>query len=278
MTYSPFPPVFAAPGAGVPADTLQVGGSDGTDIRSLLTDTSGRILIQQPDQVLQATVAVTPAATAVTKTNTATVNGLGVAVTIANTDTAPYTANVCVKVVNSTSGMEAHWQSCGLVSNGSSVTLYFNLPVAIGDSIVVSIISPSTQASTKTNLTAVVTALPMAVNLRPDGRGAPLGSQFGFYGNNGSGVATTIQAAVGASWRILVKWATILSQGATGNGEIYLYDGTTQWVIVQATGAAGFSLAPPDGILSLPNASITGYNFTNTVYSSGQIMYDIVPL
>ena len=286
MSYSPFPPAFTTPGAGNPTDLIVVGGSDGTDARSLLTDSSGRVLIQQPDQVLQATVAVTPAATAVTKTNTATVNGLGVAVTIANSDTSPYTANVSVKVVNATTGVHSHWQSCGLLWNGSDATLFFNLPIAISDSIVVSITSPSTQTASKTNLTAIVTALPMAVSLRSDGRGMPLSSQF--VENQFSTSGGTLISAPASGFRLLISSALIIP----GSGSIVpttFVSGTVNGSAVNliAGVSPANSIGPPvtlpapgGGVLLDPATSlqVPAFSLTSpTLFPYAFASYDVVP-
>ena len=289
MSYSPFPPAFTTPGAGNPTDLIVVGGSDGTDARSLRTDTSGRILVQQPDQVLQATVAVTPAATAVTKTNTATVNGLGVAVTIANIDTAQYTANVSVKVVNATTGVYAHWQSCGLLWNGSDVTLFFNLPIAISDSIVISVISPATQTTNKTNVTAVVTALPMAVNLRPDGRSMPLLSQQsrGFANPATANSLITLIAAPAAGFRILLGGAILSAVGSASGPSLPRLGGTLNGASsdVMSLFLPGSSSVEQSDVLAFPQGIL--FDPATLVYYAADItgtsvvvvaLYDVVPL
>ena len=67
MSYNPFPPANAANGGAVPAQTLLVGGSDGTDIRSLATDTGGQVKV-----LVENTPAVTLASTTITGSVTVT--------------------------------------------------------------------------------------------------------------------------------------------------------------------------------------------------------------
>lgn len=50
MSYSPFPAAYTTTGSATPSSTLQVGGSDGTDLRVLLTSTTGQVHVLADNQ------------------------------------------------------------------------------------------------------------------------------------------------------------------------------------------------------------------------------------
>jgi hypothetical protein len=223
------------------------------------------------------TTAVSVTTTAVSTSSTATMAGECVIVTVGNIDTGPFAANASVRVRNTTNKITTGWQSCGLLAPTQVATQYHDIPVASGDTVVVDIIAPATLTAAKTTIAAVLTTTAMHPLLRSDGRGMPLGAQVAAYASASVGGVTMVPS-VGAGFMILVQAMTLLGQASTANGELYFDNGSIQTILLQVTGDSASSLSPPGGILSLPNSYLTGYNFTNTVYSSGQVFYDIVPV
>ena len=276
MSYSPFPPAFAAPGAGTPTDALLQGGSDGTDIRALLVDTTGRLMTQRPNNALFGTTAISVTTTAHSISSTAAANGACVVVTVGNiAASAQFAGNVSVRVRNTTTGVHTGWQSAGLLFVGQEATQYHNLPVTGGDTVVVDTIAPTTITASKTTIAAVLSPLTTPSTMRSDGRGMPLGSQA-VQANPTNAIQTPI-GAPGAGFRILVATMQLNPQGSV-LGQI---QGTVNGSAVPLTGAAQASLfvviPATQGILLDPNTAVTVQSFS-TSQVNAFITYDIVPL
>ena len=219
-----------AAGSAVSGDPVQVAGTDGTDVRGLKTDTSGRLYIQEPNNVLLATTAVSVTSTVTSESETAGVNGQCVVVSVSCVTAKTMAYPVAVRVRDTTNGIITGWQICPIqVAGGSASQLYFNLPVTNGDTVVIDLIAQGTVGSGSTNVTAVLSPLAVPTALRSDGRSLPLNTQ-GIQNTAGSG-GTTLVAAV-ANWRPLVGMAFIAVFSTPAAGLAY----------VNATVGGGFTL------------------------------------
>ena len=338
MSYNPFPPANAANGGAVPAQTLLVGGSDGTDIRSLATDTggqvkvlventpavtlasttitgtvtvvgdaangapvagnpvlvagsdgtdarslstdaSGRLFIQEPNNVLLATTAESITSTVTSLSETAGVTGRCVVVTIKNIDTSqmPYTCSVRVR--NTTNGITGNWQSVGLLQAAAYGTLYFNLPVTNGDTVVIDVIAPGSLVASKTDVTVVLVPLEIATLLRPDGRGMPLGAYV--KESSVTSADVTAQAAV-TGWQILVSSliiAIVGTQAATIGYDTLTINGTsTPFALISGAVAGTLNAVYPQGLLGDPTTALTFKSGGAVSYTSYNVaVYDLVP-
>jgi hypothetical protein len=256
----------------------------------MATDAVGRQVVQQPNNALFGTTAVSVTTTAVSTSSTAAANGQCVVVTVGNiAATAQFAANASVRVRNTTTAITTGWQSAGLLFVGQIATLYFNLPVTNGDTVVVDIIAPATITATKTTIAAVLSPLTIPTPLRPDGRSLPLGSQV-FYAAQEAAGTPSLVGTPGAGFRILMG-ASFLFGGSATTGPLTVtlsatINGTAGVVNVVQSPTASIGppsvVAPPAGVLCDPNTAVTANISAFTggvqVYDWCMVFYDIVPL
>jgi hypothetical protein len=219
------------------------------------------------------TTAVSVTTTAVSTSSTASIAGECVVVTVGNiAATAQFAANASVRVRNTTSGITTGWQSCGLLFVGQIATLYHNIPVANGDTVVVDIIAPATITASKTTIAAVLTTTASSVVLRSDGRSLPLSSQV--VAQAVASGTVTLVAAPPAGFRIL---AGAFDSAVNGSAGIGTFNVTINGVAVSFyTGLSSSDNIGAAGLLLDPATTITISFITGTL--GAEAFYDIVPL
>jgi hypothetical protein len=283
-----------ASGSGVAGAPVLIGGSDGTDARTLNTDTLGNLSVVNPlSQLLAANTNVTPSSTVSSESGTAGVSGACVAVTVACTlgSTSQNPDNVIVRVRDTTTGIIGPWQSAGLLWGTQSSTLYFNIPVFKGDTVVIDIIAPAGSfTAAKNNFSAVILGEPVPVELRSDGRGLPIGSQVVSIEISAS-AGGTILAAPAAGFRFLLSSIAMTGAAVTAGTEDFQARATVNGTVTPLLNAASTgtsvstispaaSLTSPSGILCDPATAITsnatgGSDVTDPWFT---VVYDIVPI
>ena len=253
-------------------DPVLVAGSDGTDVRTLATDTSGRLQIQQPNNVLLATTAVSVTSTVTSESETATVNGQCVVVTISCVTAKTMAYPVAVRVRDTSNGIITGWQLSPIqLAGGSGTVLYFNLPVTNGDTVVIDLIAQGTVGSASTNVAAVLSPLAIPTHLRPDGRSMPLATQ-GAYTNSTSN--TTLVGAV-SGWRALVATMTLSEAAGLLLIEVTMA-GSVVGVFETAGDTAAFATLPAAGLLCDTDTAVS-YLVSAPTNPLGGVTYDLVP-
>lgn len=271
MAYQPFPPVNAAPGSAIPTQGLLLGGSDGTDLRAVLVDTAGRPLIQQPNNVLLATANQSLTTTTTSTSETASATGRCVVVTVENIDTSQMAHTCSVRVRDTTNGIVTGWQTVGMLFNGEYGTLYFNLPVTNGDTVVIDTVASGTLTASKTAVTAVLSPLEIATQLTPNGRGLPVGSNVISSVFNS---AANLVAAPASGFRIMLK--ELLVAGATTSADAFPSATVNGNASTYINGCVGESFSFFQGALLCDPATAIANGWSGgTVVCSG--LYDIVP-
>lgn len=288
MSVGQFPqPAVGTPGAASPPQGLLVGGSDGTNLRAALVDTSGRPVVQEPNNNLLAPTTESITTTVTSITETAAAHGRCVVVTLKNANASTAWAFVpCVRIRNTTNGMSTNWQTAGFVSATNYAQLYFNVPVTNGDSVVIDIIAPGTVGASAVSVAAVLSPLEMgSVPLRADGRSYPVGSyavSWDGAGNNGTRIS-----APGVGWKILVHSVTPPSEFNNASSHAYALQATLNGatinlcpVVAPAANVVGTAWAflPVGGILLDANTAVSVGTSTGTTNGlAGLIFYDVVP-
>lgn len=277
-----------AAGSGISGDPVQIAGSDGTDVRRITTDTLGNVsVITTMSQLLAANTNVTPSTSVSSESATAGVSGACVAVTVACTlgSTSQNPGNIVVRVRDTTTGIIGPWQSVGLLWGTQSTTLFFNIPIFKGDTVVIDIIAPAGSfTAAKNNFSAVVLGEPVAAELRPDGRGLPLGTQIAEYNIANATVIT----APAAGFRLLIASVVTPGQYSTSAATIGNLTGTINGTAsVLASSASGGAnavtqVAPlvwPQGILLDPATALSSVEASAATNGyTGVVLYDIVPI
>lgn len=278
MTYKPFPPVDGAPAAAAPTEALQVGGTDGTNLRALSTDTGGRLNVRQPNQILLATTAESLTATVTSVTKTATVDAQGCIVTMEWTDTAKTGFPSACRLRNTTSGVWTEWQPVGILQPTTGyATLYFTLPVANGDTVVIDLIATGTLTASKMNVTAEL---------------VPQAPGFGDWSLTAyqslylapSTVLQNLQAAVSGWSAVVVSAFFTVNAGAGGpcQGSINgTYNGNTTVLAAAAAPTSGTATAaqnfPGHGIRLDPNAAVTVQTASTPTTGYSNLVWAMVP-
>jgi len=278
VSYSPFPPAYAAPGAAVPTDALQIGGTDGTDLRALATDSSGRLITQQPNNILLATTAISVTATVTTQSTTAAVDGQCVVVSVSCVTAKTMAFPVAVRVRDTTNGITTAWQLSPIqIAGGSATQLYFNLPVTNGDTVDLDFIAQGAVGASSTDVTAVLSPLSIPTRLRPDGRSLPLNTAWG--GVNAGTTAATLAAAV-TGWRCLLGQASAYIYGLAVNGGNIstTLNGGTIYLLQDASSAyQSTALTWETGLLIDPDVAVVGNGSSAGGNISFELLYDMVP-
>ncbi len=241
-----------------------------------LKDAYTRLIVQEPNQPLVFNATLSPSTTLQFVSNVlpALVSGRQVIVTVTNTTTTQFPANLSIKVINTTTGIHGHYQSCGLLFGPSDVTLIFNVPTSPGDTVVIGYITPGSSFPL-TLLSAVLVGSPLPNVLRPDGRGLPILSQS--FNVAAATTGSTALAAPAAGFRLLFAGgggtpSTIASTAASG--VLGVINGSGINLVLQAD---SFTLyAPPGGILLDPATGLTNYSSAGNSAVFG--FYDIVPI
>jgi hypothetical protein len=259
-----------------------VAGSDATDIRTFLTDTGGRLVTTSTPSALQATAAESITSTVTSLSNTAGISGQCVAVTIKNIDTGQMAYNCSVRVRDTTNGMTGNWQSCGLLWNTAYATLFFNMPIVKGDTVIIDVIAPGSLTASKTDVTGYILLNATPTDLRPDGRGLPLHSQMVLVGY-GAGAAQAFISAPPSGFRILLCGTGLNNQVATvaaaAQMNVTVNGSTSELPLTYDSGQAGANAATvwPAGFLCDPATAVTvGVGTGGTAVASAT--YDIVPI
>ena len=262
-------------------DPVLVAGSDGTDVRTVATDSSGRPVIVHPNNALLATTAESITSTVTTLSETASMNGMCVVVTISCVAAKTMAYPVAVRIRDTTNGITTNWQLSPIqIAGGAGCQLYFNLPVTNGDTVDIDIIAQGTVGAVSTNVAAVLSPLSIPTNLRPDGRSLPLSTETAFVGAT-STAATLVPATAG--WRALIGTGevSVIATGGVGTlaGLYITIFGTSNPVILLTMdSAAGDSVNQswPTGLLGDPDtAVVSGSAATGTQYVLAT--YDLVP-
>lgn len=233
------------------------------------------------NSVLLATSAESITATTTSLSETALTNGRCVVVTIKNIDTGQMAANCCVQVRNTTNGMTVPWQSAGRLWNGAFAILYFNMPVSVGDTVVIDLASSASLTASKTDVAAMLSPLEVATLLRPDGRGMPVASSAQPVTNyNNSLTPLSMVSAPGSGFRILLgPTINLEGQTSTSNGTLIgTINGTANVPLTQQYGLNANVVTVPCGILLDPNTAVLLQQVTNAVYVQTTFTYDLVPI
>jgi hypothetical protein len=118
-------PAEGTPGVAAPVKALQVGGSDGTNLRTVATDASGqvKVLVQNAPSVAVSNFPATQPVSGTVTANVGSTNGLALDATVANPQTSPgTTAPAKIEVVaGKTSDVTPQYQPIPLTNAGAAV-------------------------------------------------------------------------------------------------------------------------------------------------------------